>query len=111
MKPRVVCKRCDTNFSRDFNLKIHLKTCNKKKVTKFKCPLWPDCEKVHKTNGLYSTKSNLRVHYKKHHQGSRLNFESVEKVKIDTNLAEESIDRDQRTQDDDEVTQIQGNRK
>lgn len=100
MKPHAVCKRCDKNFSRDFNLKVHLKTCNKKKVTKFKCPLWPECEKVHKTNGLYSTKSNLRVHYKKHHQRSRLDFESVEKIRVDVNLPLVSIDEDQ---------QIQGN--
>lgn len=61
------CSMCDKTFTRNYAAKEHENNVHHKKTQKIKCPFWPNCENVHKANGLYGNKGNLRVHLKKHH--------------------------------------------
>lgn len=65
---RHVCKICKKGFKRNQNLHLHGSTAHSEIVEKLICPLWPKCSSLKRSNGFYSTKSNLQVHLDKHHK-------------------------------------------
>lgn len=81
----IPCKICKQVFARKYNLKLHEKTQHKNTVKKIKCPLWPRCKKVHKSDGYYSTISNLAVHFKKHHPSEKFEKRKLRWTNIETN--------------------------
>lgn len=62
---KYICNECKKRFRRNQFLKLH-QLVHSDRVKKIKCPLWPSCAKVRRTNGYYSTKANLEVHLQKH---------------------------------------------
>lgn len=62
------CLQCDRTFGRMENLRIHIATQHSETVEMLLCKYWPRCFDARHQDGLYSTKSNLVVHLKKHHK-------------------------------------------
>lgn len=66
------CNECKMPFKRRAFLDSHKQTQHSQTFTKILCPFWPRCKRPEHGNGLYSTKTNLRVHFKKHHKHQRI---------------------------------------
>lgn len=62
------CRPCNKTFRKPENLILHNNTQHMDVVEKFLCEYWPNCKDSKHEDGLYSTLSNLRVHFKKHHK-------------------------------------------
>lgn len=88
MKPQPYCTLCKIKFTREYNLNVHNRTKHSKKIKKIRCPSWPTCKGVHKSDGLYSTVSNLTVHYKKHHPNKRLSTNKLKWIYVNKNPVE-----------------------
>lgn len=107
MKPdnRFQCKVCTKKFKRRFNLTVHKKTQHKSIIKKVKCPLWPICKNIHKSDGFYSTISNLVVHYKKHHPKNKLNKKQLKwivqnRIKKTSECIDSSVSSDSYSSED-----------
>lgn len=76
------CSHCNKEFTRKFNLKVHIQKKHREIITKLKCPLWPTCRKIHKSDGTYSSISNLRVHLRKHHPNDSIDGQKIKQIEI-----------------------------
>lgn len=64
---RFKCDYCNSRFTRLENVRLHQQTTHSKYVKKAICP-W----KKKSCHSSYSTKENLQVHLKKHHNGKKI---------------------------------------
>lgn len=101
MMPKIYCSLCKTKFTREYNLNVHNRTKHSKKIKKIRCPSWPTCKGIHKSDGLYSNISNLTVHYKKHHADKRLNKNNLKWIYVNKKSVQSEGEADESATEDD----------
>lgn len=77
------CHKCATSFQRKYNLVSHLKLCGQTKKKKILCPFYPECKTVKNCSGLYANKGNLKIHFNRHHQNEKIEFEQLKIVEVE----------------------------
>lgn len=73
-----LCDLCNRDFKRAQLLQKHIETVHSLRLKKLVCPLWPQCQYIKNTNGMYANAANLKVHFEKHHKQYVLDFNQVE---------------------------------
>lgn len=74
------CGICKKVFTRSYHLNNHKKIKHMRFVEKIVCPLWPSCKNRLNVNGLYSNKSNLKVHFRRHHQNKKNTEKKIKNI-------------------------------
>lgn len=78
MDDLISCDLCDRVFKRTQLLQKHLEAVHSLRLKKLVCPLWPQCQYIKNTNGMYANAANLKIHFEKHHKQYVLDFNQVE---------------------------------